>query len=265
VTELLAAALEYAARGWPVFPLEPGGKRPLGRLAPHGLKDASTDLEQIRAWWGAQPQANIGLVTGVHFDVLDVDGDEGWRSLAHAVAEHGCLPSAPVAGTPSGGAHYLFLPTGLGNRAGFLPGLDWRGVGGYIVAAPSVGANGRSYEWLVGLDEVPIDPARPWLVARKTVSAPPTGQWDTSSSYGQKALEGEVGRVLLTPEGERNHALNRAAYSLGQLVAARQLDAETVAEALYTAGIRAGLEHGEVIATVRSGLAAGLVNPRVAT
>ena len=106
-SDLLDAAIEYATRGCPVLPLLPGEKRPHGRLVPHGLKDASTDPEQIRAWWTAEPTANIGLRTGEHFDVLDVDGDEGWRSLARAVAEHGCLSSSPVAFTPRGGAHYL--------------------------------------------------------------------------------------------------------------------------------------------------------------
>ena len=223
---MLDAALEYAARCWPVFPLEPGGKRPLGRLVTHGLKDATTDLERIRAWWTAEPNANIGLVTGVHFDVLDVDGDEGWRSLAHAVTKRGCLPSSPVSLTPGGGAHYLFAPAGLSNRAGILPSLDWRGRAGYVVAPPSIGANGVRYEWAISPDEQVIESAPPWLgelVSRRTVSAPQVAQRDTLGSYGRKALEGEVGRVLLAPQGTRNDVLNRAADSLGQLVAARQL------------------------------------------
>ena len=263
---MLDAALEYAARGWPAFPLEPGGKRPLGRLAQHGLKDATTDLERIRAWWGAEPEANIGLPTGLAFDVLDVDGDEGWRSLAYAVAEHGCLSSAPVAGTPSGGAHYLFRPTGLGNRAGFLPGLDWRGVGGYIVAAPSVGANGTRYEWLVGLDEVPLVPVPPWLVdllEHKAAAQPvPNGAGVTSSGYGRRALEGEVGKVLMAPEGTRNHALNAAAFSLGQLVAGRALGVDEVINALLLAAERVGLGTTEARATIASGLKAGSARPR---
>src|SRR4051812_5364940 len=70
---LLAAALYYATRwAWPVFPLRPGDKRP---LTEHGFKDASRDPDRIRAWWKATPQANIGVPTGLAFDVLDVD----WR------------------------------------------------------------------------------------------------------------------------------------------------------------------------------------------
>ncbi len=77
---LLDVALAHAARGWPVFPLEPGGKRPLGRLAPHGLKDATLDLDRIRWLWSQeqpnQEQPNVGILTGDRFDVVDIDGPD---------------------------------------------------------------------------------------------------------------------------------------------------------------------------------------------
>jgi hypothetical protein len=74
-SEFLEAALRYARNGWAVLPLN--GKIP--RTA-HGVKDATTDPEVIQSWWGRWPNANIGLATGFHFFVLDVDirsrGDE---------------------------------------------------------------------------------------------------------------------------------------------------------------------------------------------
>src|ERR1039458_2652020 len=79
---MLEAALAYASRGWPVLPCEPRGKRPLGRFVAHGLTEATTDPATIEEWWRAEPEANIGLRTGVAFDALDVDSDEGMAALA---------------------------------------------------------------------------------------------------------------------------------------------------------------------------------------
>lgn len=42
----------YAAHGLAVFPLNPRSKNP---AAPHGFRDASTDAEQVRKWWGGEP------------------------------------------------------------------------------------------------------------------------------------------------------------------------------------------------------------------
>jgi hypothetical protein len=46
---VLDLALWYAEHGFPIFPCSPHGKEP---LTPHGFKDATTDLQQIREWWG---------------------------------------------------------------------------------------------------------------------------------------------------------------------------------------------------------------------
>lgn len=59
---LLAAALSYAERGWSVLPLKARSKAPLGKLVPHGLKDATTNPDTIRAWWAECADANVGLV-----------------------------------------------------------------------------------------------------------------------------------------------------------------------------------------------------------
>lgn len=148
-----AAALTYAAWGWPVFPLKPGEKVPYD--GSRGFKDATTDVELVAQWWRKAPTSNIGLATGHLFDVLDVDfvtKDTGQRTGAHQswpdLRDSGQLPDVhALAATPRGGVHVYMLPTGGGNKAGFLPGLDYRGVGGYVVAPPSRTPSGRRYLW----------------------------------------------------------------------------------------------------------------------
>lgn len=139
---LLSAALYYAKAGLPVFPLRDGGKTP---ATAHGFKDASTDPDQVRAWWTASPQANIGLPTGHRFTVIDVDVPAGYYSLAY-MRDADLIP--PILGrviTPSGGTHLHIAATGEGNSAGKAPGIDIRGLGGYVVAPPSRSEEGM---WL---------------------------------------------------------------------------------------------------------------------
>jgi Bifunctional DNA primase/polymerase, N-terminal len=87
----LEAAFYYASLGWPVLPLHTllddggcscqnpqcarPGKHP--RTA-HGLREATTDPAQIRAWWRQWPDANLGYVMGKQprLIVVDVDGEE---------------------------------------------------------------------------------------------------------------------------------------------------------------------------------------------
>jgi hypothetical protein len=183
----LDAALQLALLGRPVLPLhEPGGDGcSCGRSAcsspskhprtPHGLKDASSDPVTVAEWWRRWPNANIGLRTGIGFDVLDLDGEDGLAWLAEMEAIHGSMPDGLRAKTGRGGLHIFVKPTGNGNAA-HIDGrkVDFRGRGGYVVVAPS--ATVAPYEWIGDPFVSPIPEAPEWLLAllRKPQRRQPT-------------------------------------------------------------------------------------------
>jgi hypothetical protein len=156
------------------------------------------------------------------------------------------------------GWHLWFHPTGFGNRVHLLPGLDWRGAGGYVVAPPSVHATGGDYRWvrrpggslpvappaLLGLIEGPAASG-----AHRPIAHP--------GRYAQAALAAEADRVARAPVGSRNDTLNRAAFALGRLVGAGLLDTAGVTGELEAAAWSAGLGRAETRRTIRSGLTAG--------
>jgi Bifunctional DNA primase/polymerase, N-terminal/Protein of unknown function (DUF3987) len=263
-------ALSYAQQGWPVFPLGPRGKKPIGRLVPHGLKDATTDEATIRGWWQAEPEANIGIPTGVAFDVADYDTDEAMKRFIAVCGEHGLdARKLPRVATGRGGRHVLWAISGLGNRAGVIPGMDWRGRGGYIVAPGSIHPNGSTYEWIKspngsGFPEPPdwllelLDPKQPERFAES-----PNGTWiPPREEYIKAAVEGEIGALRASREGKRNDTLNRAAFALGQMVGAGWVQRGYAEAELLAAGLAVGLERTETVRTIRSGLEAGEKEPR---
>lgn len=166
--ELLEAALGYADQGLRVLPLhspsdgrcscgnpncEALGKHPRTR---HGLKEATTDQNQIREWWTeAFPEANIGVIPGPRFLVLDVDPRNGGAELlAELEAEHDPLPPSREARTGEyegeRGRHIWFrLPPGRRfgkDRIG--SGVERISEGGYVVMPPSLHWSGVRYEWI---------------------------------------------------------------------------------------------------------------------
>jgi hypothetical protein len=231
-------ALQYAARGYQVFPLKTGSKEPATR---RGFYEATSNTATLRRWFtGARPY-NIGIRTGVPSGVfvLDVDGEQGVSSLAELVERYGLLPSTLVS-TTGKGRHYWFIardrvPCSVGKIA---PGIDIRADGGYVVAPPSIHPNGAIYHWVS--DKPPSD-APDWVLKsarqRSECVGPPIPHRTTcSDNYCRGALEREVRSVADAAGGGRNHALNRASFSLHQLVAIGKLDAEDVVNRLRDAG-----------------------------
>lgn len=140
------AAIWYAGRGHLVFPLRPGTKIPATR---NGFKDASMNPDTIRAWWTENPNYNIGLTTGHLFDVIDVDGGPGIRSIAE-IEDEGHLPPVVARVNTPHGLHLYINPTGDGCGTAIRPGIDYRGIGGYVVAPPSINDEPCSKDWCQG-------------------------------------------------------------------------------------------------------------------
>ena len=143
---MLEYALRYAALGWAVFPCRPGDKRPATQ---HGCLDATTDIDQIRAWWNERSDLNIGLACGEISGITALDIDprsNGHEFLAAAVDDNEPIDGVWESQTGGGGTHYLFT---YGDEANvdLAPGVEIRSDGKYIVLPPSIHPNGNSYEW----------------------------------------------------------------------------------------------------------------------
>lgn len=289
MSPLLPAALEYARRGWQVFPVHgihnarctcgrgdcsSPGKHPLvGR----GVRDATTEEGAIRVWWKHWRLANVAIATGSASGVIviDVDVPEGERSLELLEDMGPGLLTTLSAITGSGGRHLYFRAPEhqLGNAVGTLPGvdrelpgIDLRAEGGYVLAPPSLHISGGRYTWCELDAELADVPS--WLrqVRRESiayVAAPATFTGD-GSAYGLAVLSGELDRLRVAPTGRRNHTLNQAAFSVARVVAGGELLEPPARSALLAEALCIGLTEHESLLTIDSAFAAGSRSPRSA-
>jgi RecA-family ATPase len=189
-----------------------------------------------------------GTVNGII--VLDVDmKGNGYETLKQLPA----FPETKAQATPSGGRHYIFrLPTDgrhYGNRVKFLPGLDIRAEGGYIV--------------YYGADERPIADAPSWLLDASLKADPDTSGVPASVSgeVAMRVVEEALTAIREAPAGESNNVLNVQSYRLGQLVAAGSVSRAYAEAGLLTAALERNKPRPEAIATIRSGIDGGLRHP----
>ena len=147
----------YLSKDLSVIPIKPNDKKPCIKW--EEFQKRKSTPEEIKSWWTRWPNAMIGIVTGSISGIVVVDIDEaiGFEEIQKYIPDSLLIPTTQ---TPSGGKHYYFKSPEkpLSNNTRLIPGCDFRGEGGYIIAPPSKNGTGKAYAWLEGLsiDEVAL-------------------------------------------------------------------------------------------------------------
>jgi Bifunctional DNA primase/polymerase, N-terminal len=186
-----AVAARYASMGWPVCAgahpfrgtraaMEPGRACSCDRVgcpapgahpvSPAWQMQATVDLNVIQSWWETRPEANVILVTGRVFDVLDVPVAAGSAALGQMTAAGAAVGPVAVLGQD----RMLFFVLTRGSPAdedewwscgldseqeSVVQGLRWHCRDSYVLAPPSSYAPGLAARWLRPPQEHPLPDA----------------------------------------------------------------------------------------------------------
>lgn len=221
---LKQAALYYAEHyGWAVFPLIPRTKKPATQ---NGYLNATTDRTQIEEWWNKNPDYNIGVATGEMsggLTIYDLDehpekGKYGIEVFDEWQKKNGGVPDTAITKSGSGGRHLWFINhDGLKNREEIFGCIDIRGVGGYIVAPPSIHETGNRYSWIQSPDYHPLATTTAQLVELAK----------TPSEKSKKAKEKSKGQQATTEKVKEGSRTSTLISKIGELCNT-SLDKQTI-------------------------------------
>ena len=146
--DILEAALKYYENGFAPIPIAPNSKKPLAQWKAYQTRRPTK--EEIITIFPRFRDADIGIVTGKRHNifVLDCDSQEAYESLQALLPDSLTLP---VVKTPRGYHLYFSYPKNIDLTVGvdIMPGVDYRGDGGYVIAPPS---KKGAYKWIVDLN-----------------------------------------------------------------------------------------------------------------
>lgn len=212
---------EYVARGWSVFPChsivrgrctcskgincESPGKHPRTH---NGVKDSTTSLETVRSWMQRWPDSNWAVACGRLSDLVVIDIDprkNGFDSIDELEQNRpdGPLPMTLMSSTGGAGKHlfYAYPDQPVGNRNPWLPGVDVKSDGGYVILPPSSHISGGRYDWINwGQEPTPM----PADILLDITNGGNRGSGPVDLEETDKILQG-------VPEGQRDDTLFRAA------------------------------------------------------
>jgi hypothetical protein len=236
-------ALALARKGIPVFPCHPGSKRP---LVGTGFKAATVDEAAIADWWQQWPTALIVVPAGHKFTALDIDAKYP-EALKWFERQAGALAGSRKHHTRSGGFHVLMRPEPrLTCSAGkIMPGVDTRGLGGYIIWWPAAGLPVENPDVLLPVPE--------WLLLALHPPRPARQQCLSSRGFDPDAsVAGLIRTVARANEGERNAVTYWASCRFAELVKDGKLSEGEAVDLIIEAASRAGLHHVEARRTAQS-------------
>jgi hypothetical protein len=281
------AAIEYARRGFSVFPcyeIGADGRCTCGKSDCHspgkhprtnnGVKDATADPTRVEDYWDEHPKANIAIAMGRVSDsfALDIDPRNGGReSLTALVAKHGDLPPTVEADTGGGGLHFYFvLPSGgVKSRSGILPGIDIKSDSGYVIASPSNHVSGRRYSWRPGRspEEITRSQAPQWLLDLLLQCPAPGAPSSNSASAARTSRDKLIQRArsyAARASGESEGGRNSAAFRLAGHIAKIDEHGDRLGEADILGIVRSWnawnsppLDDGELRSCVHSAMTNG--------
>jgi putative DNA primase/helicase len=181
------------------------------------VKDATTNPDQIKAWWRKWPDANIGVATGRISGIVVIDADPrngSNKTIKLRVQELGPLSRTVKARSGGGGTHRVyeypdFKVNSDSNGKLRGPGLDVLSDGSYFVAPCSRHISGNTYAWFEGKSPDKLKPAalpEPWLKRLRPRTEP-----KVCRVRGKGATKEAAAEIV---EGQRNVRLTSLAGKL---------------------------------------------------
>jgi len=286
MSTFLEYALDYAKRGWHLFPCIPVDKAPYipadldgdGNKIPKtgGLYKATRDTDVIKEWWTRWPHAMIGVRMGEASGVWALDPDapdkpgkpDGRANWAVLQLKNGNCPPTHTHLTPGGGKHLLFkwrADRPITNSEGQLKGLgvNVRGNGGYVIAPPSRRDDGKAYEIEEPLDFFSFAEAPDWLYqlilpkpeVRPSISQRALAtvrQPSLTAAFACRKIEGIVRAIATAGEGDRNKLLYWGACRLAELENQSIISRADATGLAVEAALHAGLSRIEASRTVQT-------------
>jgi hypothetical protein len=254
----LNAAADYLGRGWAPLALCPPdhvgvgrdhgktcfcpGKAPVIRWKEYQVRLPTSD--ELRQWWGQQPNANVGIAMGPVSGLVGVDADGPSGETQLSAVSGGDLPDTLEFDTSKGRRLLYAIPPGVTLVTTFkalavAEELRLLGQGAQTVAPPSRHLSGRDYCWVVGRspDEIAPAPAPAWLVQAMSPGA------RSDDAPADPLFDGEA-----IPDGRRNTVLTSMAGTMRK----RGFSGEAIRQALLVENERCapplGLDEVEKIA-----------------
>lgn len=233
--------------GLSIFPCHPRTKNPLTSALP--LKDPPefwengdpkrtwkpfqerfVDASERSAWYENYPLCNWAIATGrlSCIVVLDVDNPEGWEFCKKAGLPLTVVVNTSITEDGFQKQQYYFrhpgvrVPNWVKGEAK-IPGCDFRGDGGYVMAPGSIHPSGSVYTFVFSIEDEELADMPEWLlgVCREKEYVKPVQSVERAenssqgtTAYVEKVFREEIDKLRATPHGGRNHQLFKSVTRL---------------------------------------------------